>query len=76
MTVSRARSPSASITISQRRAPLCRTTLVTASRTTQPSSTSVRGPGAGPERRTTGTTPAAARAERARSSSVSRLPSR
>ncbi len=53
-----------------------RTTLVTASRTTQPSSASVCGASGGPERRTEGSIPAAVSADLARSSSVARLPSR
>ncbi len=78
MTVSRIRSADddPSTAISHRRAPLCRTALVTASRTTQPSSASVAGASGGPDRRTTGSMPAAVSAEDARSSSVARLPSR
>ncbi len=76
VTVSRTCSVVLSTVISQRVASLCRTTLVTASRTTQPSSASVCGASGVPDWRTTGSTLAADSAERARVSSVAMLPSR
>lgn len=76
VTVSRTRSGVPETVIPQWLASLCRTTLVTASRTTQPSRAAVLGSGGGPDRLTDGSTPAAVRAERARSSSPARLPSR
>ena len=72
----RARSVDPDTVIPQCVAPLCRTTLVTASRTTQPSRAAVCGSTGAPDWLTDGSTPAAVSAERARSSSVGRLPSR
>lgn len=76
VTVSRTCSAAPTTTNEQVVALLWRTTLVTVSRTTQPSSASACGVIGGPERWTTASIPAAVNADLARSSSVARLPSR
>ncbi len=74
--LSRTGSAPRSTLISQRFAPLCRTTLVTPSRTIQASSFSACAVSCGPDSRTTGSILAAPSSVRARSSSSARLVSR